>query len=166
MLRRMSRAKELLDSLPQVGRLEWIGLAPKGGAPLESVDEAEVRPGTGLEGDHHARLGRSQRQVSLIQEEHFDVIARLCGRESVEPGEMRRNLVVSGINLQALKKRRFRLGEVALEGVGDCDPCHVIERNLGPGGFNASKGHAGIVARVLRGGTIRVGDPIELVPEG
>lgn len=161
----MGRAQELLDTLPQIGRLEWIGLAPKGGAPIVSVDEVEVRPGTGLEGDHHARLGRSARQVTLIQAEHLHVIARLCGRDSVPPELMRRNLVVSGINLQALKKRRFRLGAIALEGGGDCDPCHVIERNLGPGGFNAARGHAGIVARVLRGGVIRVGDPVELVPD-
>ena len=74
----------------------------------------------------------------------------------------RRNIVVSGINLLALAKRRFRIGEVVLETTGPCEPCSRMEENLGPGGYNAMRGHGGITARVAKGGTISVGDAVAL----
>ena len=159
----MRTIAELLDSLPQVGRLEWIGVSPEHRAPLRTAPEATVLVGTGLDGDHHARGGRSRRQVTLIQHEHLGVIAGLCGREAVPAEWLRRNLAVSGINLLALKDRRFRVGEVVLEGTGACHPCSRMEETLGPGGYNAMRGHGGITARVLQAGTIRVGDAVTLV---
>jgi MOSC domain-containing protein YiiM len=126
------------------------------------VDEVEICVGTGLQGDRHARSGRGKRQVTLIQAEHLDVVASLIGRP-VTPDEIRRNLVVRGINVWALKDRVFRVGDVLLEGTGPCAPCSRMERNLGEGGYNAMRGHGGITARVLEGGTVRLGDAVEWV---
>jgi len=69
--------------------------------------------------------------------------------------------VVSGIPLVALKGRRFRVGEVVLEGTAPCDPCSRMEAALGPGGFNAMRGHGGLCARIVSGGTMRLGDVVE-----
>jgi len=89
------------------------------------------------------------------------VLSSFLGRE-VTPELLRRNLVVRGINLLALKGRRFRIGaDVLLEGSGTCDPCSRMEQNLGFGGLNAMRGHGGITAIVLAGGTVRLGDPVE-----
>jgi MOSC domain-containing protein YiiM len=162
----MRTIAELLDAIPQVGRLEWIGVSPGPWASIRALLEASVLVGTGLVDDHHARGGRSRRQVTLIQHEHLPVIAGLCGREAVPPAWLRRNLAVSGINLLALKDRRFRVGEALLEGTGACHPCGRMEETLGPGGYNAMRGHGGITARVLREGTIRVGDAVVLVRDG
>ena len=156
----MQTVPELLASLPQVGRLEWIGLAPARRAQIVPVREATVRIGTGLDGDHHSPTGRGRRQVTLIQWEHLAVVASLLGRETVGPELLRRNLAVSGINLLALKDRRFRIGQVLLEGTGPCHPCSRMEETFGPGGYNAVRGHGGITARVLEGGAVRVGDPV------
>ncbi|MEX0586778.1 MAG: MOSC domain-containing protein [Pirellulales bacterium] len=161
----MKTIGELKGSIPQIGRLCWIGLAPAGRAEIRSVAEADVRPGTGLEGDHHARSGRSDRQVTLVQHEHLDVVAGILGRADVEPELLRRNLVVSGINLESLKDQQFSIGEVLLKGTGPCAPCSRMEENLGPGGYNAMRGHGGITARVLRGGWIRVGDAVAFEPD-
>lgn len=157
----MQTIAELTSILPRSGRLEWIGLSPGRCAPIEAAESAAVRAGTGLEGDHHATSGRSQRQVTLIQAEHLPVVAALLGRESVPPELLRRNLLVSGINVLALKERRFRVGEVLLEGSGPCAPCSRMEENLGPGGYNAMRGDGGITAVVLEGGTVRVGDSVD-----
>ena len=80
---------------------------------------------------------------------------------STWPALLRRNVVVSGIPLIALKERRFRIGDVLLEGTDECDPCSRMEDALGPGGYNAMRGHGGLCARILEGGVFRIGDRVE-----
>jgi MOSC domain-containing protein YiiM len=150
----------LKSTFPRPGRLEWIGIAHERLGKVESVAEVEVRTGMGIVGEHHAKSGRSKRQVTLIQFEHLAVVAALMGRDAVPPELLRRTLAVSGISVLALKDRRFRIGDVLLEGTGPCEPCSRMEQNLGAGGYNAMRGHGGITARVLEGGTIRVSDVI------
>jgi MOSC domain-containing protein YiiM len=99
----------------------------------------------------------------LIQAEHLGVIASVLHRDSVDPALLRRNIVVSGINLLALKSAKFRIGTALLEGTGPAEPCSRMEEALGPGGYNAMRGHGGITARVLEDGWIRVGDSVTLV---
>jgi MOSC domain-containing protein YiiM len=95
--------------------------------------------------------------------EDLAAIAAFLGLAEVGPALVRRNFVTRGINLWALKDRRFRVGAALLEGSGDCTPCGFMEENLGPGGYNAVRGHGGITARVVEGGEIRVGDVVERV---
>lgn len=152
--------KELLDTIPRSGRLEWIGLRPATRAPVRAVSEATAAAGRGLIGDRYADNPGSKRQVTLIQAEHLAVIAALTGRAAVPPEWLRRNLVVSGINLLALRDRPIRIGAVLLEGTGLCHPCSRMEALLGPGGYNAMRGHGGITARVVTDGVLRVGDTV------
>jgi MOSC domain-containing protein YiiM len=126
---------------------------------MRPLDAATAISDLGLEGEHHARAG-AKRQVTLIQAEHLDVVAAILGLPELDPGLLRRNLVVAGINLRSLADQRFAIGEVELEGTGDCPPCSRMEENLGRGGYQAMRGHGGITARVLVGGTLRRGDPV------
>jgi MOSC domain-containing protein YiiM len=68
--------------------------------------------------------------------------------------------VVEGVNLLALKGRRFRIGAALLEHSGECHPCSRMEEEFGPGGYNAVRGHGGVTARVIEGGAIRLGDAL------
>lgn len=149
----------LMANLPRPGRVEWIGLRPKRDVPMDPVEEALAQTGLGLVGDRYAS-GSGKRGVTLIQAEHLPAIAALSGRDTLEPALLRRNVVVSGLPLVALKGRRFRLGEALLEGTEDCDPCSRMEDALGPGGYNAMRGHGGLCARILEGGRIRRGDAL------
>ena len=159
----MTTASELRQCFPRTGTLTWIGLSPERRSSIESVLEAEVKTETGLTEDYHARSGRSKRQVTIIQQEHLDVVGTLLERKSIPPEITRRNLVVSGINLVALKDQRFRIGEVVFEGSGPCAPCSRMEENLGAGGYNAMRGHGGITTIVIEGGTIRLTDTVEWI---
>ena len=156
----------LLATLPQRGRVQWIGVRPARRVPAIGVDAAEARPGLGLTGDRFAGTVASKRQVTLIQAEHLAAVAALLGRPALDPGLVRRNVVIAGINLYALRHARFRVGSVLLGGTGICAPCARIPEALGPGGFNAMRGHGGITARVLEAGVIRVGDEVVLVEAG
>lgn len=156
-----SNMKELIATLPQVGKVGWIGIRPEKRGALLEKDTVQVLEAHGLEGDHYS--GRSKkRQVTLIQQEHLDGVANILGKEAVDPGLTRRNIVVSGINLLAFADRQFQVGEVVLEMTGHCHPCSRMEDNLGPGGYNAMRGHGGITAKIIKGGTIRKGDEVKL----
>lgn len=159
----MPEIHELIETFPTTGRVEWIGVAAQRRGEIEPKDAVELRAGTGIDGEHHAGGGRSHRQVTLIQAEHLPVVAALLGKDRIDPADLRRNVVVSGINLLALKRGRFRIGDVLLEGTGPCAPCSRMEENLGPGGYNALRGHGGVTAIVLEAGTIRLGDPVAAV---
>lgn len=155
---------QLMARLPRAGRVEWIGVRPARDAAMRELDAVVATTGAGLTGDRYA-AGSGKRGVTLIQAEHLPVIAALAGHDAVAAATLRRNLVVSGLPLVALKGRRFRIGEVLLEGTGACDPCSRMEDALGPGGYNAMRGHGGLCARILAGGRIQLGDAIVAIEE-
>lgn len=155
---------KLMSRFPRKGRVEWIGVRPRHRAPLTQVETVEAIAGQGLAGDHYASKTNGGRQVTLIQAEHLEAVAGLTGKKIVEPQSVRRNVVVSGINLYALRDRQFTIGGATLEGTGTCDPCSRMEEALGAGGYNAMRGHGGITARIIVGGLIRVGDPVASPP--
>ncbi|WP_394004770.1 MOSC domain-containing protein [Luteimonas sp. WGS1318] len=152
----------LMTQFPRAGRVDWIGLRAARDMPIRAVERAVAVAGVGLEGDRYAG-GSGKRGVTLIQAEHLPAIAALSGHAEVTPVTLRRNLVVSGIALIALKGRRFRIGEVVLEGAAPCDPCSKMEAALGPGGYNAMRGMGGLCARVIAGGALKIGDAVEWV---
>ncbi len=153
--------KDMLESFSKSGELIWIGLRTERGGQVVSVDEVLASVDRGLVGDRYCGKSR-KRQVTLLQQEHLAVVESLTGR-AVVPQQLRRNLLVRGINLLALKKCRFRVGQALLETTGLCHPCSKMERELGPGGFNAMRGHGGLTARVVESGLMRLGDPV--IPE-
>ncbi|HVY05950.1 MAG TPA: MOSC domain-containing protein [Burkholderiales bacterium] len=155
-----SELGKLMARFPRAGKVEWLGVRPERRAPLAALDQVEAIAGYGLAGDHYASKNNGKRQVTLIQVEHLDAVAKLLGKNGVHAADLRRNVLVSGINLLALRNREFRIGNVLLEGSGPCEPCSRMEEVLGEGGYNAMRGHGGITARILEGGVIRAGDPV------
>lgn len=154
---------ERMADVRAVGTLRWIGVRPGHDVPMIALERATVIEGRGIDGDRATKTAKpsGKRHVTLIQAEHLPVIAALTGHAAVEPASLRRNLVVSGINLVALKGLRFRIGaSVVLEGTGPCEPCAKMDAALGDGGFQAMRGHGGLTARVIEGGVIAIGDRV------
>jgi MOSC domain-containing protein YiiM len=157
--------KQLRETMPQIGKVRWIGLRPARRAPLKVVQTVEASE-SGLEGDRFNGPPEAPRQVTLIQHEHISTIQSIMGQNCITPEQLRRNIVVSGINLQALRSSDFQIGDAILHATGNCAPCSLMEETLGPGGFNAMRGHGGITARVVKPGTIRVDDDVRKLSTG
>lgn len=153
----------LLDGPMRAGQLAWIGVRPERKAPMLIQSAAALIAGCGIEGDHYDTERNGPRQVTIIAIEDIVAIEAFLGKNAVEPELLRRNLVTRGINLIALKARRFRIGSALLETSGECAPCSRMEADLGPGGYNAMRGRGGITARVVKSGTVQLGDIVERV---
>jgi MOSC domain-containing protein YiiM len=158
----LDNIKDLFNVFPRTGRVEWIGIRPVRREPVTAVGSIDVTEKKGILGDHYS--GQSgNRHVTLIQAEHLPVVAALTGRDALDPALVRRNIVVSGLNLLALKDQKVQIGDTILQITGQCHPCSKMETALGPGGYNAMRGHGGMTARVLTGGEIRLGDEVVFV---
>jgi MOSC domain-containing protein YiiM len=149
----------LLAAPMQPGRVTWIGLRTARRGAMDAVEAAELDPEHGLVGDRYA--GRTgSRQVTLIQAEHLVAIGAYLGERPTDPAMLRRNLVVAGLNLLATKDRVLHVGSAVLQVTGQCHPCSRMEEVLGPGGYNAVRGHGGLTARVIGPGVVRLGDAV------
>lgn len=163
----MKTIRDLLKPPHISGRVEAIVVRGDPRQPARRVDITLALAGIGLADDRLGRRGAAElstRQVTLIQHEHLPVIAALARVAAVDVAALRRNLVISGINLVALRNARVRVGEALLEIVGPCHPCSRMEEAVGPGGYAAMRGHGGMTARVLEGGAIRLGDGVRADP--
>ncbi|MGR9051212.1 MAG: MOSC domain-containing protein, partial [Gammaproteobacteria bacterium] len=145
------------------GELVWIGIRPSKFAPLKTVRQLPADCDTGLADDHYAGSNR-QRQVTLFQWEYLEVLSAWLGTQ-VTPELVRRNLQIKGINLLSLKQRRIRIGQVELYITGLCHPCTRMEKNLGPGGYQAMRGHGGLTAQIVTGGILHLGDRLTVLPK-
>jgi MOSC domain-containing protein YiiM len=159
-----------LNTPPHIaGRVEAIIVRGAPRDPARTLSATQALAGIGLADDRLGKKGQAElstRQVTLVQAEHLPVIARLAqlqGSPAVDAVRLRRNLVVSGINLLALRNARVQVGDAVLEIVGPCAPCSRMEEEVGPGAYAAMRGHGGMTARVITTGAIRVGDVVRVV---
>ena len=143
--------------------IEWIGVRPRRREPLMAVTEAEAVADLGLRGDHRmTKTPGSGRQVTIISREFVAQIEQHLGKSDLDPAVLRRNIVVSGINLNALRRQKFWFGDVLFEATQLCHPCARMEAELGPGGVVAMMGYGGLCAKVLQTGQIAIGDSLRL----
>ena len=141
---------------------------------MEALQEARLIAGKGIEGDRYL-LGTGTyspkpdvREVTLIEIEALEALARndppLQGGPIVlEPVDHRRNLTTRGVPLNHLVGKRFRVGDVVLEGGRLNFPCKYLEELLGQPLYLPLYNRSGLNCRIIQGGVIRVGDPIEPV---
>jgi MOSC domain-containing protein YiiM len=163
--------RESLDCRAIVsGRVESIHVALLAGSPMGAVDAARAVPGRGLEGDRYfsksgtysAKDG-ADREITLIESEALEALDRDYGI-ALEARETRRNVATRGVALNHLVGREFRVGEVTLFGLRLCEPCGYMEELSGKPVRAGLVHRAGLRARILTEGWIRVGDSVEPAP--
>ena len=135
---------------------------------MQLLSQVEATAGVGLAGDRYATgagfysprpTDPGAREVTLFEAEVLESLRSEFGI-ALSAAEHRRNLTVRGVPLKGLLGKRFRIGEVLLEGVKDCPPCEHLEQLVGRPVLQPLVSRGGLRARVLQGGTIRVGDAV------
>jgi hypothetical protein len=156
----------------RMGKVEAICITGAGSGPMQLLTEVEAIAGVGLRGDRYADAvgfysprptDPGAREVTLIEAEVLDLLRSEHGIE-LQPVEHRRNLTVRGIQLSELLGERFTVGDVVLEGIKDCPPCEHLVQLTGKPVLEPLVNRGGLRARILVGGTLRVGDAIALKP--
>jgi MOSC domain-containing protein YiiM len=147
------------------GRVEGIFIGPEETLP-EPVERVRAVAGSGLEGNRYfydeAPPGRA---LTLIQAEALEGMLEDTGIE-LSAAESRRNVLTSGIDLNALVGKRFRVGEVECLGVELCHPCSSLEKLTQKGVIKGLVNRGGLNADILTDGEISVGDRVEELAVG
>ena len=152
------------------GTVAGLFLAPEPGVAMEARDEVRIVAGRGIDGDRYADGGGtfsatpgSGRQVTLIEQEAVEA-ARRDYQVEIDDGATRRNILTRGVPLSHLAGREFSVGAAVLRGVRLAEPCAHLEGLTSPGVRKALIHRGGLRVDVVRGGTVRVGDPIAELP--
>jgi len=146
----------------QQGSIVNIHIARVKETPSDPVQEATAISGMGLEGDRSCKAS-NPRQVLVMDKETLDQL-------ELEPGQIKENITTTGLNLSQTKIGQvFFIGDgatgdqVTMEIVGPCEPCHKMDAIRG-GLRKKLDGRRGMLATVINGGAIKVGDSIRIEP--
>ena len=136
---------------------------------MQPLASAKLVAGVGIEGDRYAtgrgyysKTPRSDRQVTLIEMETLEALARDHGIELL-PSETRRNLTTRDVALNHLVGRRFRVGAVLLFGARLNVPCKYLEQVTGKAVYAPLINRSGLNCEILEGGMVRLGDAVRPV---
>jgi len=147
------------------GRVKDILIAKTTGSALYSKPSVQIHSGKGIVGDrYYSQTSVSSSpekeadfEITLIEQEQIDSFNQKTGF-SYSAADFRRNVVTSGINLNALEGETFSIGTLKLKGVRLCEPCAYLAKLLGPEIMEHMVHKAGLRARILDSGVISVGD--------
>lgn len=154
-----------LQVLGQVGAV-FVGAQP--GGTVQRIPSVEAVAGSGLVGDRYfaSDVDHDPREeITLFSDE--DV--RSARDESgipIDHTDLRRNILTTGVDLPGLVGATIRVGEVVIDSLEDNPPCAHLQRLAGKQILAPLVGRGGLRGRIVTGGTIREGDPIERVPDG
>jgi MOSC domain-containing protein YiiM len=139
----------------QQGTITNLQICAARGEAMQSKSSVRAIADLGLEGDSHAKKG-SARQVLFMDEETIEEFG-------LSVGQVRENITTRGVALHSLAiGTRLRMGDAVFELTKDCTPCEFIE-DIRPGLRDKMEGHRGMLARVIQGGELKVGDTVEVV---
>jgi MOSC domain-containing protein YiiM len=138
-----------------------------------SVNSIEAIAHRGLVGDrYYANSGTFSgaeplgpgREITLIEEESVSILSEQL-HQTVNPAQLRRNLMTRGIRLNDLVGREFMIGKIRLLGVRLCHPCAHLERLSGWDVMTQLKERGGLRADILDNGWLHLGDTVNVHPD-
>jgi MOSC domain-containing protein YiiM len=127
--------------------------------PLVEVPQIECVTGHGIRGDRFYNYRDNYKgQITFFSFEVFEKLARHFGLTDKSPGAARRNVIMSGVELNDLIGEEFSIQGVRLRGTAHCKPCYWMDHAIAPGAEEFLQGNGGLRAQILSDGVIAVGD--------
>ena len=127
--------------------------------PLAAAGNIECVAGRGIRGDRFFDYRESYKgQITFFSWQVFDELARTFGLTTKSPGVLRRNVIVSGVELNELIGIDFELQGVQFRGTAQCKPCYWMDTAFAPGTEKFLAQRGGLRARILTDGWLSVGD--------
>jgi len=156
--------------MTEKGTIEGIYIAQHAGGEITGVDQVEAVAGIGLKGDRNyfAQLNRApekrkpEKELTLVQQETVDMLNETGVFGTIHPGDLRRNVVTSGVNLNNLTGEVFSVGNVKAKGIELCEPCRHLEKMTGKKIMKPLVHKAGLRAQIIEGGVIKKGDSVKI----
>ncbi|MDQ2919975.1 MAG: molybdenum cofactor biosysynthesis protein [Verrucomicrobiota bacterium] len=131
--------------------------------PLQEVDRVECVAGQGIRGDRFYDFEKDYKgQITFFAQEIFDRLRSDFPGVDKSPGVLRRNVVLSGVDLHSLIGKEFSLQGVRFRGTAHCKPCYWLDEAFAPGTKQAIINDGGLRAQILTNGCLTTG-PAELV---
>jgi MOSC domain-containing protein YiiM len=123
------------------------------------VESVECVAGRGLVGDRFFDYKEDYKgQITFFSMEVFE---KMCDELNVydkSPSVVRRNVFVSGVDLNALIDQTFELQGIRFSGVQECSPCEWMDQAFAPGAMDFLKNQGGLRARILSSGILKKSD--------
>jgi MOSC domain-containing protein YiiM len=127
--------------------------------PLVETSEIECVAGRGIRGDRFFDYRDNYKgQITFFSREVFDLMSGAFGLTNKSPGVLRRNLIVSGIELNELIGADFTVQGVHFGGTAHCKPCYWMNTAVAPGAEEFLANRGGLRARILSDGRVRLGE--------
>ena len=123
------------------------------------VSSVECVAGSGIRGDRfYDYRDEYKGQITFFSLEVFDRLAAHFALTNKSAGALRRNVIVSGVELNDLIGEEFSIQGVRLRGMVHCKPCYWLDQAVAPGTEKFLQGNGGLRAQILSDGVIAVGD--------
>ncbi len=150
------------------GSVEGIYITPEEQNPVEPREQVRAVPGFGLEGDRYfyklqslpPEKRKPDKELTLIESENIERLINHPEFSSLNPGELRRNIITKDVPLNDLVGKRFEVGDAEVEGLELCEPCKLLERLTGKKVMRPLINRGGLRCRIITEGIIRKGDQI------
>ena len=128
--------------------------------PVTEVPSIECMAGHGIRGDRFFDYRDDYKgQITFFSLEVFEELCAALQLQDCSPAQLRRNVIVRGIDLDSLFAADFEVQGVRFRGAGECKPCYWMNNAVGPGAEDFLKGCGGLRARILSDGRLEAPNP-------
>ena len=151
------------------GKIVGIFISPVAMAPMISIKEAKLEVGRGIVGDRYycesgtfskQLAGLPDKEITLVEVEEI-IRFNKSSSLNINLGDLRRNVVTEGVSLNEFVGKRFFVGNITLQGIRLCEPCQHLANLIGEEIFPGLTHRAGIRAKIISGGIIRLDDLVK-----
>ena len=146
-----------------MGKIEAINITNISGDNTFYINQAILEKGKGIVNDrYYGNFKEKKEQVTLINLEEINNFNDQI-KQNIDAKNFRRNIIVSGVNLNELINKKIKINEVTLKIYEVCQPCKYLQDRLKiPGLVKMLMNKSGVRAEIITSGSLAVGDVIKI----